>query len=157
MFCGECGTQNPDTNKFCKNCGQPLNRSRAAAPVIQPAPAQPYYDPPPGMQQQVPAQLVYHDDFAGVQQQTPSAVKPKRTWLGIASLIPAIFSWIFYPYLLGLATIVLGLISIYLWKRQGTRFPASAVFAIIIGLLAIILNIFWLDIFPPPQVLPPID
>ena len=23
-FCGRCGTQNPDENKFCSNCGAPL-------------------------------------------------------------------------------------------------------------------------------------
>jgi hypothetical protein len=86
----------------------------------------------------------------------PGAV-PKRTWLGIISLIPAIFSWILYPVLLGIVAVVFGIASIALARRQGTRFPVAGVIAIIIGLLAIIVNIFWLDIFPPPQVLPPIQ
>jgi zinc-ribbon domain len=34
MFCGECGTENPDTNQFCKNCGKPLKKKQ-----LQPAPA----------------------------------------------------------------------------------------------------------------------
>lgn len=33
MFCGECGTQNPDTNQFCRNCGKPLPRHQ---PAVQP-------------------------------------------------------------------------------------------------------------------------
>jgi hypothetical protein len=33
MFCGECGTLNPDTNRFCKNCGKPLGRIQPAVPA----------------------------------------------------------------------------------------------------------------------------
>ena len=44
MFCGECGTQNPDTNQFCKNCGKPLARRQAPAPGPSPVPA---YQPAP--------------------------------------------------------------------------------------------------------------
>ena len=63
MFCGECGTQNPDTNQFCKNCGKPLRKPGQAPapqpesvpvqPVAAPLPAQPVYYPPPpvGVQQ----------------------------------------------------------------------------------------------------------
>ena len=127
---------------------QPVQQP-AQQPVEQPATSS-YYIPPAGAQQQVPIS-------------TPAAAapavtgKPKRTWLGIVSLIAAILSWILYPVLIGIVAVVLGIVSIYLAKKQGTRFPASAVIAIIIGLLAIILNIFWLDLFPPPQVLPPIQ
>ena len=35
MFCGDCGTQNPDTNAFCKNCGKPVKK-----PVLQGPPQQ---------------------------------------------------------------------------------------------------------------------
>lgn len=56
----------------------------------------------------------------------------------------------------GIVAIILGIVSIYIWKRQGTRFPASAVISIILGVLAVVLNIFWMEIFPPPQILPPI-
>ena len=47
MFCGECGTQNPDTNQFCKNCGKPLVTATTCStacqipvtyPAAQPAP-----------------------------------------------------------------------------------------------------------------------
>jgi hypothetical protein len=82
---------------------------------------------------------------------------PKRTWLGIISLIPAILSWILYPILLGIVAVFFGIASIALARKMGTKFPVAGVIAIIIGLLAIVVNIFWLDIFPPPQVLPPIQ
>ena len=39
MFCGECGTQNPDTNQFCSNCGKPLKKNLNASPVAPLAPA----------------------------------------------------------------------------------------------------------------------
>ncbi len=148
MFCGECGTDNPDTNGFCKNCGKPLKKNQPAAPVAQPTPAQ----------ATAPAQPSYYIPPAGVQDAAAPSVteKTKRTWLGIVSLIPAILSWVLYPVLLGIVAVLFGIASIYLAKKQGTKFPASAVIAIIIGLLAIILNLFWLDIFPAPQVLPPI-
>lgn len=140
MLCDECGTQNPDTNQFCNNCGKPLKESRMTAPVAQPAPLQVQE------KQSVTSPLA------------PEAViRQKRTWLGIVSLIPAIFSWIIYPILLGIVAIILGIVSIYIWKKKGTRFPASAVISIIIGLLAVVLNIFWMDIFPPPQILPPVE
>ena len=45
MFCGECGTENPDTNQFCKNCGKPLKKKQLPpepAPVqSQPGPKKP--------------------------------------------------------------------------------------------------------------------
>ncbi len=36
MFCGECGTENPDTNQFCKSCGKPLKKKQQQ-PVPVPA------------------------------------------------------------------------------------------------------------------------
>ena len=38
MFCGECGTKNPDTNQFCKNCGKPLKKKQLQPDAV-PAPA----------------------------------------------------------------------------------------------------------------------
>lgn len=165
MFCGECGTQNPDTNQFCRNCGKQLKKKTASVPG-SPAQGAAFVQPAPVPQPAVPAQPLSCYPPAGVQQQVPQGIaaaapavveKSRRTWLGIVSLLPAIFSWILYPVLLGLVAVVLGIVSIYLWRKRGTRFPLSGVIAIIIGLLAIVLNIFWLDIFPPPQILPPID
>lgn len=30
MFCGKCGSQNPDENKFCSGCGSPLAQNEAS-------------------------------------------------------------------------------------------------------------------------------
>lgn len=145
-FCGECGTENPDTNRFCKNCGGAL-RKTAEAPTTQPEPAQ---------QSGVPVQPQAAAVPAGTPPVPAAGETPKRIWLGIISLIPAILSWILYPVLLGIVAVVFGIASIALARKQGTRFPVAGMIAIIVGLLAIIVNIYWLDIFPPPQVLPPI-
>ena len=71
VTCANCGTQNPDGNKFCQSCGKPLAAApvgSAAAPPPAPTPAQtviagpmpggapmpgpgyqsPYYAPQPG-------------------------------------------------------------------------------------------------------------
>jgi hypothetical protein len=37
MFCGVCGTENPDTNQFCNNCGKPLKKKQLQP---EPVPAQ---------------------------------------------------------------------------------------------------------------------
>ena len=37
MFCGECGTENPDTNRFCKSCGKPLKQKQEPVPAAAPA------------------------------------------------------------------------------------------------------------------------
>ncbi len=142
MFCGECGTENPETNTFCKNCGRAL-RKPAEAPTTQPAAA-------PVQQQAATVPVVTPP--------VPAAgEKPKRMWLGIVSIIPAILSLLIYPYLLGIGAVVIGIASILLARKQGTRFPVAGVIGVIIGMLSIIMNMFWLDIFPPGQILPPIQ
>jgi hypothetical protein len=148
MFCGECGTNNPDTNSFCKNCGKTLKKPRqAAAPVAQvqvtPA-AGPALSAP-----QVPGTIP-------VQPAAAAGVKPARNWLAIGSVILGILAWLIFPIIIGFFAIVLGGFSIYRAKKSHSKIPVSAVIGIIIGLLAIVINIFWLNIFPPPAVLPPV-
>ena len=58
-------------------------------------------------------------------------------------------SWLIFPILIGFVAIVLGVFSLYRAKKDQSKIPVTAVLAIIIGLLAIVLNFFWLDIFPP--------
>lgn len=36
MFCGQCGSQNPDDARFCANCGEVLNAAPAPEPVAPP-------------------------------------------------------------------------------------------------------------------------
>lgn len=56
MFCGKCGAKNPDTNKFCENCGRAFTRPQfpgaapapaAPFPVTTPPQAPPVYSAPP--------------------------------------------------------------------------------------------------------------
>ena len=49
IFCSKCGTQNSNTAQFCQSCGTALWPAPAAAPSVQPQPAQvqPSYAPPP--------------------------------------------------------------------------------------------------------------
>jgi hypothetical protein len=149
MFCGECGTENPDTNSFCKNCGKALKKiQQAAAPGVHVA-VTPAAGVPAPQTLQAPGTLP-------VQPAAQSAVKPARNWIAIISFIVSVVSWLIYPIIIGFVAIVLGVLSLYRAKKTQSKIPVSAVIAIIIGLLAIVLNFFWLDIFPPPAVLPPI-
>lgn len=45
MICSKCGTQNSDQNKFCNNCGAPLNTAEQSnqQPYQQPTYQQPAY------------------------------------------------------------------------------------------------------------------
>ena len=146
MFCGECGTNNPDTNSFCKNCGKTLKKpQQAAAPVVQ-VPATPAAIPAIAMQQGPVA----------VQLAAQGTAKLPRNWLAIISFIASLVSWLIYPIIIGFIAIVLGGFSIYRAKKNQSKIPVSAILAIIIGLLAIVVNIFWLNIFPAPAVFPPL-
>jgi hypothetical protein len=148
MFCGECGTENPDTNSFCKNCGKALKKpQQAEAPVAQlpVTPAAGPVLPTPQTSGAIP-----------VQPAAAAAVKPARNWIAIVSFIASLVSWLIYPIIIGFIAIVLGVFSLYRAKKNHSKIPVSAVIAIIIGLLAIVLNFFWLEIFPPPVVIPPI-
>jgi len=167
MFCGECGTQNPDTNRFCINCGKPLKKYLNTSPVAHPAPAaapvpeqpavsqppkpvsqQSYPVPPPGMTvPQAPATTT----LPATQQE-----KSPRNWVAIVSFILALVSWVIYPIIIGFCAMGLGIFSLYTAKKKQSKIPVIAVIAVIIGFLAIVLNFFWLDIFTAPAILPPI-
>ena len=125
---------------------QPVQLPVYQQPVEQPTAAPSYYIPPSRAAQQ-----------PVVQQPAPDvAVKPARNWLAIVSFIVSLVSWLIYPIIIGFIAIVLGVLSLYRAKKNQSKIPVSAVIAIIIGLLAIVINFFWLEIFPAPAVLPPI-
>jgi hypothetical protein len=52
--------------------------------------------------------------------------------------------------------IVSGVFLLYRAKNSQSKIPVTAILAIIVGLLAIIISFFWLEIFPRAAVLPPI-
>jgi hypothetical protein len=167
MFCGECGTKNPDTNRFCINCGKPLKKilnasavtfqASAAAPVpVQPAAQQPIN---PFSQQSYPVPLQSTTVPQAPVTTTLPATQPEkspRNWLAIVSVILALLSWVIYPIIIGFFAMGLGIFSLYAAKKKQSKIPVIAAIAVIIGLLAIVLNFFWMDIFPAPAIIPPI-
>jgi len=155
MFCGECGTQNPDTNLFCKNCGKPLRKPQQASvpqqetvpvqPVAAPSPAQPVYSTPP------PAGIQPQGAVAGAPVKQP--MNRGLLALAIAGVVLGIASWFRYPYLLGLLAIVLGVVVVAKSEKKTSTGPIVAALGILIGLACIIVDIFYFTIFP----IPPLD
>ena len=151
MFCGECGTQNPDTNQFCKNCGKPLRKLKqapAAQPSAVPAQpvaaqpqAQPVYYPPQ------PAAVLPQGAVAGAPAKPP--LNKAMLALGIAGIVIGIVSWFFYPFLCGIAAVILG--GVTFWKAENKLGIVAiiAIVAVVIGLASIIVGHFYLDLFPP--------
>jgi hypothetical protein len=158
MFCGECGSQNPDTNQFCKNCGKPLRRPQQApvppaAVPVQPSaapPAQPvYYQPQPAVVQPVGIQQT--GMAPGVT--TPPA-PPRNTGLlvlGILSVLTGAAAFFFYPYILGALAVVLGGASVFMTRKKTGKIAFVAVIGIIIGLAAILTDNFYFLLFPPKE------
>jgi len=153
MFCSECGTQNPDTNQFCKNCGKPFRKSQQAPyPQSAGVPVQPVAPYPP-------AQPVYYPPQPAVMQPVTAApVKPAgnkaMSVMGIVSVSLGALSWFRFPYICGLLAIVFG--GVVLFKSGNIKsWPAIlGILGIIIGLACIVTDIFYFTIFPtPPLVL----
>ena len=154
MFCGECGTQNPDTNQFCKNCGRPLRKVQQSlahqpsaipeTPIVIPPPAQPAYIPPltNGVQQPVPV--------AG---SAVTIVKPPRNTkmlaLGIIGILLGIGSFLRYPYLLAILAVLLGGIVIAKPENRKGAVLIVACIAILIGIASFVFDMFYLVILPP--------
>jgi len=124
MFCGECGTQNPDPNQFCRNCGKPLAKRPAAQPaVLQPVqPAAVPVVPAPG-----PAPMA-----------TP---KRKWNWPGIVSLIPGILSWFILTGIFAIGAILLGIVALAWFRKASGRIGISAIAGILLGIAAIAANL----------------
>jgi hypothetical protein len=157
MFCGECGTQNPDTNQFCKNCGKPLKKPRQA-PAPQPAaipvpmaaapPEQPVYYPPQPTGVQPP------EVFTDVSVKPP--LQKRMLLLDILSILAGAISWFVYPYILGVLAIVLG--AVVLYKSRNKKGIGAIIVAvlgiigIIIGLASIMVNLFYFSFFPSVEV-----
>jgi len=136
MFCGECGTQNPDTNRFCNNCGKPLEQRQPPA-----APAQPVavYQPVPGpaaSTMTVPVTTAF-----------PTEKQLKIT--GIAGFLISLVSLVRYPYICGIIAIILGAAVFYKSENKKSKAAILAVIGIIIGLASIIVDLFFFEIFPP--------
>jgi hypothetical protein len=146
MFCGECGTQNPDTNQFCKNCGKPLKKPQpvAASPaqVTTTPQAHPGYNVPP---QQAPF-------VAGAAVVAKPPLNKGLLLLDILSIIAGAVSWFRYPYLCGILAIVLGSVVVYKSRNKKSKMVIFGILGILIGLASIIVNLFYFSFFPPVAV-----
>lgn len=153
MFCGECGTQNPDTNQFCKNCGKPLRKAQQS-PATQPVatPGTPYVVPPPA---QSPG---YLPPVSGVQPPVsgagtaPVTAPPydkKMLVLGIVGVLLGIGSFLRYPYLLALLAIILGGVVIAKPENRKGKVLIVACLAILIGIVSFAFDMLYLVILPP--------
>jgi hypothetical protein len=155
MFCGECGTQNPDTNQFCKNCGKPLRR-----PLQVPAPQPAGVPAPPAVHPQAPP-VYYPPQPAPAQPQgvtagtTAPAGPPKSRGLlvlGILSILAGIAAFVLYPYILGALAIVTGGGSVYGTRKKTGKIAYVAIIGIVIGLAAILVDNFYFVLFPPKEI-----
>jgi hypothetical protein len=126
---------------------QPVQQPVSAQPVQQPATSS-YYIPPVGTVQQAGVQ---QPATAVVQPAAAVAVKPARNWAGIGSLVLGILSWLFYPYILGIAAVVIGGYSVYITKKVKGKIAFVAIVGILLGLASIVTDNFYFILFPPTQ------
>jgi hypothetical protein len=145
MFCGECGTQNPDTNQFCKNCGKPLRKPHQAPPA-QPVAAQPtaqkgYYPPQPAV-------VLPQGAVAGAPVKPP--LNKAMLALGILGIVIGIVSFFFYPYVLGITAVFLGGITFLLSDNKKGIIAVLAILAIATGIISMLVDHFYFVLFPVP-------
>lgn len=154
MFCGECGTQNPDTNQFCKNCGKLLRKpQQAPAHLPAPAPFSPVVVQPPAQTVHYPPQPAGAQPIIappGVSAPAKPPLNKGLLALGIVGILTGIGSWFRYPYLLGILAIVLGVIVVAKSERKRGAVFIIAALGILIGLACIVVDLFYFTIFPTP-------
>ena len=97
LTCSRCGTQNPDTNKFCQSCGTPLAApapapavpvgAAAASPFTAPPPPAGYAPPPPGT---IPGPPAYASPYYSPTGAAPQPAVHRTPWLLIVAVIVAL-------------------------------------------------------------------
>ena len=122
MFCGECGTENPDTNQFCKNCGNALRKAPVTGHSGAPAVPVPQAPVPP-----------VSNTGTGIIGTGKIAIV-----LGALCGVTAFF---ILPYILGMVAVLLGALVLYKKNKFG-------IICILLGLSAIIFDYFYLQIIP---------
>lgn len=133
MFCSECGTQNPDTNQFCKNCGKPLPRQKPAAQSAVP--------PPPVPVTPAPQPVIAAAPAPSPAPAPAAAPKRKRNWLGIVSLVLGILSWVILTVIFAIGAILLGIVGTFLFRKATGRIGISGIIGIVLGIAAIAVKI----------------
>jgi hypothetical protein len=142
MFCGECGTQNPDTNQFCKNCGKPLTRRQVPAPGASQVPAYQPAPVPAAPQSPQPAPAPAFPYQPPVSAAVTAAPPGRRwNWLGMVSIIPGILSLGILPLILGICAILLGIAGTILFRKATGRIGISGIIGIVLGIGAFVITI----------------
>ena len=135
MFCESCGSQVPDGQSFCSNCGAPVVQ---AAPQPAAQPAQPVYQQPVAQ----PVQPVVQVQPVVVQAAQP-APAAKSSGLAIAGLIMGIFTLIFcWVPVVGFILGVLGLIfSIAGIAKKNGGAKGAAIAGLIMTIIGAIISV----------------
>jgi hypothetical protein len=138
MFCESCGSQVPDGQSFCSNCGAPVVQ---AAPQPAAQPAQPVYQQPVAQ----PVQPVVQVQPVVVQAAQP-APAAKSSGLAIAGLIMGIFTLIFcWVPVVGFILGVLGLIfSIAGIAKKNGGAKGAAIAGLIMTIIGAIISVVML-------------
>jgi hypothetical protein len=76
------------------------------------------------------------------------------TVAGIVGFIVSLVSWVRYPYICGIIAIVLGALVFFKSGNRKRKGVIIAVLGLIIGLASIMVDFFYLSIFPPQAVIP---
>jgi len=72
----------------------------------------------------------------------PGAVLPrKRNWLGIVSLVLGILSWGILTVIVAIAAILIGIISLIVFRKASGRTGISSLIGIVLGIAAIMVSI----------------
>lgn len=145
MFCESCGSQVPDGQAFCSNCGAAVAQpAPQAAPAAQPVYQQPVAQP---VYQQPAAQPVYQQPVAQPVQVQPVVVinQPQRksTGMAIAGLVMGIltlvFCWVpFVGFILGLLGLIFSIVGIA--KKDGGA-KGAAIAGLVLTLIGAIVSI----------------
>jgi len=130
MFCGECGTDNPETNSFCRNCGHPLRKAGTREGEAHPPGSVPASGPVP---QQLPG--------SGQVQASPEKSWSRGKKFAAGSIVLGIVSFIVIPYIPGLAGIILGVVAVRDHAYAG-------VLGIILSLIAMLVSFFYIFLVP---------
>lgn len=109
MFCNQCGTDNKDDARFCRNCAAPL--VKAAPPEPQPpppaVPSPPNYGYQPG-QSVMPQEQSYQGYQSGYAGYNPPAAQQSASGRAIASMIMSLVSIATCGPLLSVPGMILG-------------------------------------------------
>ncbi len=143
MFCESCGSQVPDGQAFCANCGKPLSQpvqpaaqpvqpvQQYAQPVAQPVYTQPVAQPQPVVQVQ-PAPVVV------VQQQPAKRGNGMATAGLVFGILTLVFFW--FPgldWLFGLLGLIFSIVGV---ARKNVGGKGAAIAGLILTLLGSIIS-----------------